>query len=174
VRRDGVGCRRGREQVVWPQSGLLRLPDAIAHERGERPGWIKLPFLASVVFERVFYDNLRALIAFAQHSLSLSPPWQVECGLVGVQGLHVGLSPNDIRGPVRRAEVTLRRTPKSDDETAIDKCCWSSSSCCTRRWGRRGPRLCTDFLPAGRTSERDQAGWLTIRLARSKRISLSP
>jgi hypothetical protein len=101
---------------IWSVNGAL-----VAHERGERPAWIKLPFLASVVFERVYYDNLRALIAFAQEYLSLSPPWQVECGLVGILGLHVGLSPEDIRGPVRKADVTLRRTLKAEDEPAMDK-----------------------------------------------------
>jgi hypothetical protein len=101
---------------LWSLSASL-----IAHERGERPTWIKLPFLASVVLERVFYDNLRALMAFAQQSLSLSPPWQVECGLVGILGLHLGLSPDDIRGPVRKADVTLRRTLKSQEEGVMDK-----------------------------------------------------
>jgi hypothetical protein len=118
---------RGRGKLVastqlFPSGELWSLSAAlVAHERGERPAWIKLPFLASVVFERVFYDNLRALMAFAQHSLSLSPPWQVECGLVGILGLHLGLSPDDIRGPVRKANVSLRRTLKSQDEGAMDK-----------------------------------------------------
>jgi len=101
---------------LWAVSAAL-----VAHERGERPAWIKLPFLSSVVFERVFYDNLRALVAFAQEYLSLSPPWQVECGLAGALGLHLGVSPDDIRGPVRKADVTLRRTLKSEDEGAMDK-----------------------------------------------------
>jgi hypothetical protein len=50
-----------------------RIKELIAHERGERPAWIKLPFLASVVFEQVYYDTLRALVTFAQEYLSLSP-----------------------------------------------------------------------------------------------------
>jgi hypothetical protein len=101
---------------IWSLSAAL-----IAHERGERPAWIKLPFLASVVFERVYYDHLRALVAFAQEHLSLGPPWQVEFGLTGVLGLNVGLSPDDIRGPVRKADVTLRRTLKGEDEATMDK-----------------------------------------------------
>jgi hypothetical protein len=50
----------------------------------------------------------------------VSPPWQVECGLAGILGLHLGLSPDAIRGPVRKADVTLRRTLKSEDEGAMD------------------------------------------------------
>ncbi len=119
------GRGRGRlaaSTQLFPSGEMWSLSAAlVAHERGERPAWIKLPFLSSVVFERVFYDNLRALMAFAQQSLSLSPPWQVECGLVGVLGLHLGVSPDDIRGPVRKADVTLRRTLKSQDEGAMDK-----------------------------------------------------
>jgi hypothetical protein len=93
----------------------------VAHERGDRPAWIKLPFLASAVFERVYYDTLRALLRFAQKSLSLSPPWLAECGLVGIQGLHIGVAPEDIRGPVRHNEVIVRRTLKNMDDNAIDK-----------------------------------------------------
>jgi hypothetical protein len=123
----GAQPGRGRGRLaastqLFPSGELWSLSAAlVAHERGERPAWIKLPFLSSVVFERVFYDNLRALMTFAQQSLSLSPPWQVECGLVGVLGLHLGLSPDDIRGPVRKADVTLRRTLKTQDEGAMDK-----------------------------------------------------
>jgi hypothetical protein len=119
------GRGRGRlaaSTQLFPSGELWSLSAAlVAHERGDRPAWIKLPFLSSVVFERVFYDGLRALMTFAQQSLSLSPPWQVECGLVGVLGLHLGLSPDDIRGPVRKADVTLRRTLKSQDAGAMDK-----------------------------------------------------
>src|ERR1700676_1909057 len=118
---------RGRGKLaastqLFPTGELWSLSAAlIAHERGERPAWIKLPFLASVVFERVLYDHLRALVAFAQQYLSLSPPWQVECGLAGILGLYVGVSADDIRGPVRKADVTLRRTLKGEDEDAMDK-----------------------------------------------------
>ena len=124
-----VGSKPGRGRgrlaastQLFPTGELWSLSAAlIAHERGDRPAWIRLPFLASVVFERVFYDHLRALIAFAQQALSLSPPWQVECGLVGVQGLYLGLSPDDIRGPARKPEVTLRRTVKGGGEAAMDR-----------------------------------------------------
>jgi hypothetical protein len=105
-----------RNGEFWSVSAAM-----VAHERGDRPSWIKLPFLASVVFERVYYDTLRALLRFAQRSLSLSPPWLVECGLVGIQGLHLGLAPEDIRGPVQQAEVIVRRPLKNMEEGAIDK-----------------------------------------------------
>jgi hypothetical protein len=123
----GTQPGRGRGKLatstqLFPTGELWSLSAAlIAQERGDRPTWIKLPFLASVVFERVYYDQLRALVAFAQQYLSLSPPWQVECGLSGIGGLHLGLSPDDIRGPVRKAEVTLQRTLKGEDEPAMDR-----------------------------------------------------
>jgi hypothetical protein len=101
---------------LWSLSATM-----VAHERGARPAWIKLPFLASVVFERVYYDTLRALLRFAQESLSLSPPWLVECGLVGIQGLHLGIAPEDIRGPVRQADVIVRRALKNQEDSAVDK-----------------------------------------------------
>ena len=128
---------------LWSLSATL-----IAHERGDRPAWIKLPFLASVVFERVYYDHLRALIAVAQQSLTLSPPWQVECGLVGVQGLHLGLSPDDIRGPVRKADVTLRRTVKGADETSMDRVLLEFFGMLHEAMGSERPAALHGFPPA--------------------------
>ncbi len=93
----------------------------IVHEHGEAPSWIKLPYLSSIVLERIYYDHLRSLVAFAGQYLSLSPPWQVECGLAGVQGVHLGISAEEIRGPIQKPEVTLQRGLKNDDPAAMDR-----------------------------------------------------
>lgn len=93
----------------------------IVHERGESPGWIKLPYLSSIVLERIYYEHLRSLVAFAERYLSLSPPWQVECGLAGVQGVHLGISAEEIRGPIQTPAVTLQRGLRSDDPAAMDR-----------------------------------------------------
>lgn len=92
----------------------------IAHERGERPEWIKLPFLSSVTFERVYYDHLRALTAFALEHLSLSAPWEIECGIAGSRGLHLWLSGQDTLGPIVQSDVIVRRTIKSASEAQLD------------------------------------------------------
>jgi len=92
----------------------------ISHEREERPEWIKLPFLSAIVFERVYYDQLRALIAFALEHLSLSAPWEVECGIAGSRGLHLWVSAQETLGPIVQSDIVLRRTIKSGNEAEMD------------------------------------------------------
>jgi hypothetical protein len=92
----------------------------IARERGERPQWIKLPFLSSVIFERVYYDQLRALTQFALEQLSLSAPWEVECGVAGSKGLHLWVSAQETSGPIVQADVITRRRMKTGSEAEID------------------------------------------------------
>jgi hypothetical protein len=92
----------------------------IAHERGERPQWIKLPFLSSVIFERVYYDQLRALSAFALEHLTLSAPWEVECGVAGSKGLHLWVSAQETSGPIVQSDVIIRRTMKSGSDAEMD------------------------------------------------------
>ncbi len=95
--------------------------EMIVHERGEHPSWIKLPYLSSILLERVYYQHLRSLVAFARQHLALSPPWQVECGLAGVHGVYLGISAEDIRGPIQKPDVTLQRSLRSDDPAAMDR-----------------------------------------------------
>ena len=92
----------------------------IVRERGERPAQLRLPFVAAIVLEQTYYDRLRALINFASENLELEPPWQVECGLVGIQGLHIAVPPEEIRGPIRKSEVVFRRVLKTSEGAAID------------------------------------------------------
>jgi hypothetical protein len=92
----------------------------IVHEQGERPQWIKLPFLSPIVFERVYYDHLRALTSFALEHLSLSAPWEVECGIAGSRGLHVWVSAQDTAGPIVQTDVVVRRTMRSGSEAEMD------------------------------------------------------
>jgi hypothetical protein len=100
---------------LWSVGGSL-----IATERGERPEWIKLPFLSSVIFERVYYDHLRQLTAFALEQLTLSAPWEVECGIAGSKGLHLWLASQDTLGPIVQPDVIVRRTMKSASEAEMD------------------------------------------------------
>jgi hypothetical protein len=92
----------------------------IARERGDRPQWIKLPFLSSVIFERVYYDHLRFLTRFALEQLSLSAPWEVECGVSGSKGLHLWVSAQETSGPIVQSDVISRRTMKSGSEEEMD------------------------------------------------------
>jgi hypothetical protein len=92
----------------------------VARERGDRPQWLKLPFVSSTVFERVYYDHLRALTQFALERLSLSAPWQLECGIAGSKGLHLWISDKETSGPIVQPEVIVRRTLKVGSEAEMD------------------------------------------------------
>ena len=100
---------------LWSIGGSL-----IVTERGERPEWIRVPFLSSVVFERVYYDHLRQLTSFALEQLSLSAPWEVECGIAGSKGLHLWVSGQETLGPIVQPDVVVRRTMKSGTEAEMD------------------------------------------------------
>lgn len=100
---------------LWSIGGTL-----IANERGERPQWIKLPFLSSVIFERVYYDHLRSLTTFALEQMSLSAPWEVECGIAGSRGLHLWVSAQDTLGPMVQPDVIVRRTMKTATDAEMD------------------------------------------------------
>jgi hypothetical protein len=92
----------------------------IVHEPEERPEWIRLPFISSVVFERAYYEQLRALTAFALEHLSLSAPWEVECGIAGSRGLHLWVSAQDTLGPIVQSDVVVRRTMRSSSDAEMD------------------------------------------------------
>jgi hypothetical protein len=101
---------------VWSISHAL-----IAHDRDERPDWIRLPFVSSVTFERAFYDQLRGLVSFALEQLSLSAPWEVECGIAGSRGLHLWNSGQETLGPIVQPNVVLRRTLRTASPEEIDE-----------------------------------------------------
>lgn len=92
----------------------------IVQERGQRPEWMKLPFVPSLPLEQIYYDRLRSLVSFASDRLGLNPPWQVEAGLVGIKGLHIGMPPRDFWGPIRKSEITHRMIVNDDKPPSYD------------------------------------------------------
>jgi hypothetical protein len=92
----------------------------IIRERENRPATVPLPFTSALVLEQVYYDKLRALLDFASRYLNLEPPWHVECGLVGINGLTLGVPPEELRGPIRTDVVSVERTLESRNEDSIN------------------------------------------------------
>ncbi|HEX4375682.1 MAG TPA: hypothetical protein VHZ99_00865 [Steroidobacteraceae bacterium] len=92
----------------------------ISHERGDRPEWIRVPFLSALVTERMYYSHLRALTQFALNHLTLSAPWEVECGIAGSRGLHLWVAGQETLGPIVQPEVVVRRTMKSGSAAEMD------------------------------------------------------
>ena len=94
----------------------------IVTDRGDRPAWIKVPFVHSLTFEQLYYDTLVGLIAAAKLQLGLSPPWQIELGLIGVDGVYVVGMPdpdNSQWGPIRKPEIIQRMILNEDTQEAI-------------------------------------------------------
>lgn len=109
---------------LFPNGELWSIgTDIIVTERGARPAWIKVPFVHSLTFERLYYDTLGGLIAAAKSQLGLSPPWQIELGLVGTDGVHVVGMPdpdNSQWGPVRQSEIIQRMILNEDTQDAVN------------------------------------------------------
>lgn len=97
---------------LWAMSNTM-----IIRDRGGRPDWLPLPVLPSFAFEDLFFVVLHRGVAFAKEFLSLIFPCFVELGLLNSRGMHIGITTEDIRGPVRANEA-VTRIPLADNEPA--------------------------------------------------------
>jgi nucleoside phosphorylase len=100
---------------LWATSNTM-----IIRQRGGRPHWLPLPFLPALLFERLFYEKLHAAIAFAQTRLDLTFPFQVELGLINTHGMYLGITNEDIRGPVQANETVYRLALANADTETIN------------------------------------------------------
>jgi hypothetical protein len=100
---------------LWAMSNRI-----IVRARNGRPDWLPIPFLPAFVFEDLFYKALHSAVAFAQENLSLTFPLQVELGLLGTKGMHIGLNMSDLRGPVHENEADSRAVLADADEATIN------------------------------------------------------
>jgi hypothetical protein len=100
---------------IWSVSGTL-----IIQERGGRPASVKIPMLHSLTFEQIYNDKLRALAAFASKHLGVPPPWQIECGIVGIKGVFLHVPPDEFRGPIRKSEIIHRMVVNDEKPASID------------------------------------------------------
>jgi hypothetical protein len=70
---------------------------------------------------KIYYSTLNGLIAAAKSRLGLSPPWNIEIGLVGTDGVYVVGMPNDEQwGPIRKPEIIERMVLNRDTQEAIN------------------------------------------------------
>ncbi|MBR0882901.1 hypothetical protein JQ608_38425 [Bradyrhizobium liaoningense] len=91
----------------------------IVFERGMRPGWVPIPLLPALPFERQLHTTLHHAIRFAVARLSLTFPCTLEMGLVDTNGVHIG--GNEFWGPIRLPEIIFRRTLQSGSRNEIDQ-----------------------------------------------------
>lgn len=67
---------------LWSVSDLI-----IVRERDFRPAWVRLPFIPAYILEKTFYASAHAAVAFAMQRLGLTAPFQMEFGILGLQGV---------------------------------------------------------------------------------------
>jgi hypothetical protein len=73
----------------------------IVRQRGDLPSSIPIPLLPSLTFEDVNFQTLWAAVSLAVRHLRLTVPCEVEFGLLGTKGLHVGVHSNEFWGPMK-------------------------------------------------------------------------
>jgi hypothetical protein len=101
---------------IWSISQSL-----IIAELNGRPAWVKVPLIACGAFESAYYNTLHSLIRFARESLDLKAPWQVEFGLVGLNGgLYLGMPDSEQWGPIRKSEIIRRSILSDDNPSTVD------------------------------------------------------
>lgn len=96
---------------LWLMSNTM-----IVRERGPRPQWVPVPFIPALSFEKIFFDKLRAAIAFAVQHLGVRFPCYAEMGLLGTMDVTLAIDKNDMR-QIRSKEIVTRLTlPNSSNE----------------------------------------------------------
>jgi hypothetical protein len=101
---------------LWATSNTM-----IIRERNGRPGWLPLPLIPALVFERLFYDKVHAAVAFAAEHVNLTFPCQIELGLLGLDGVRLGINTEDIRGPIHTTEAICRSVLANGQTATINE-----------------------------------------------------
>lgn len=94
---------------IFQNGELWSLTDTVVvRERGWRPANVPMPLIAAGVLEQSFYRALHTNVPFAVAHLGLTFPCHVEMGLLRIRGAHLGISGDDIRGPIQFDEAFVR------------------------------------------------------------------
>lgn len=122
----GGAYRGGRAPLRWAtqlfRNGELWLVSntMIVRERGERPGWVPIPFVPALNLEAIFFEKTYAAVAFALQHLSLKFPCKVEMGLLGTENATLAID-QDHMLPIRQEKIVIRRdlANETDVESAL-------------------------------------------------------
>lgn len=119
--------RGGPAPLAWatqlfPNGELwLASNTVVVRERGGRPHWVPIPFIPAFVLEETFYQKAHAAVAFAVSQLGLRFPADMELGVLGLEGVHVGIHDQDIRGPIRVNKIVSVHELKIGTAAEIDQ-----------------------------------------------------
>lgn len=100
---------------MWAVSNTM-----IIRDRGSRPEWLPLPLLPATLFEQLYYEVAHTGISFARAHLGMTFPCRLEFGLLNIKGMHVGITNEDIRGPIQVDEAVCRLTVEAYEVGAVD------------------------------------------------------
>jgi len=81
---------------------------------------IPLPVLPTFVFEDLFYNGAHTAVAFGREHLRLSFPCNIEFGLLEMRGVHLGITTEDIRGPVHATEAVCHVILPAAERDAVN------------------------------------------------------
>jgi len=99
---------------LWLASNTM-----IVRERARRPEWVPIPFIPALGFEGVFFDKVKAAVAFAVQHLGLTFPCDIETGLLDTADVSLVLNNDDMR-VIRREKVVLRQTLPDASDAAVN------------------------------------------------------
>jgi hypothetical protein len=151
----------------------------INRERNGRPDWMPIPLLPSLVFEELFYETVHEGIAFGIEHLGVSFPYQVELGILNTRGMHLGITTDDIRGPVQANEAICRVVLPDAERASINSALLEffnqvhDLSGYRRPQGLHGfppgpPASASNVFPAGMKAPRAAAGSSSSTVARAR------
>ena len=119
--------RGGPAPLAWgtqlfPNGELwLASNTVVVRERGGRPDWVPIPFIPAFVLEETFYQKAHAAVAFAVSQLRLRFPADMELGVLGLEGVHLGIHDQDIRGPIRVNKIVSAHELKTGSAAEINQ-----------------------------------------------------
>jgi nucleoside phosphorylase len=106
---------------LFPNGELWAMTNTmIIRERAGRPSWVPVPLLPTFIFEELFYNAAHAAVVFACTHLRLRFPCHIEFGLLNTKGLRLGVTTEDIRGPLHADEVVCRVLLSNSNQEAIN------------------------------------------------------
>jgi nucleoside phosphorylase len=106
---------------LFPNGELWLTSNTVTvRERAQRPDWVPIPLLPTFVFEDLFYNATHAGVAFGREHLRLTFPCQIEFGLLNLKGVQLGITTDDIRGPIHADETVCRVLVPSLNEADVN------------------------------------------------------
>jgi nucleoside phosphorylase len=101
---------------LWSVSDTL-----MVKKHNGRPASWPMPLIPAINLEQTFYRALHGNIAFSVKELGLSFPCTVVLGLVGLTDAHLGVSLEDVRGPIQSNAAIVRGELGSARSAAINE-----------------------------------------------------